>query len=192
MDTLETFEHATMVAGKPSDFRPRLHMALQVVVLLAAFLGGVALMLVRRQRLLAVAVGIAVVVSVAALAVRRDAFLPFLGYVALPPTLLKEGPVAPRNANVETSAIIDVPDGTRVLYWGAKSAEEVRDSPGAAYADFENAGVAVVKSNRATLRLQCPAKYRVPGPGVLDRHVHYRVVFGGGLIGPVHTLNVKC
>jgi hypothetical protein len=175
----------------PAEFNPKVAMALQAVVLLSAFVGAVVLVVTRKDRLLAVVAGVFVAACAAALAARRDTFLPFLGHAALPPTLLKEA-FAPRNANVEAVVAVDAPDGARVLYWGAKPAEEVRGSPNAAYDDYSNAGVAVAAGKRATLRFECPASYRVPGMGALERHVHYRVVAGGGLIGPVRTAYVTC
>lgn len=192
MDALpEPFANAARLEGGDPSFRPWVTILLQVVVLAAAFVGAVALMFARRHRALAVVTGVAVALAAAALAARRETFLPFLGAAALPPSLLKDGPVAPRDANVETSVLVDAPDGTRVLYWGAQPAEAVVDAPAPAYANYENAGVAVVKSGRATLRLACPASYRVPWRGALDRHVHYRVA-AGAVLGPVHSAHVEC
>jgi hypothetical protein len=137
---------------------------------------------------------IAVVVGVAALwlGLRRDTYLPFLGYAALPPTLIKDRH-APANANVE--AVLEVPDaadGTKVLYWGARPSKVIAPNPWRAYDDWSNAGVAEVKGGAATIIFECPGEYQVRMRGSLERHVHYRVVSDKGMIGPVKTTYVKC
>lgn len=171
---------------------PKLYMLLQAIVLIAAFVGGLVMMMARRIRLASIFGGLVVTLSALGLAFRRDTFLPFLGPAALPPTLLKDE-LAPRNANTEAVLTVDAPDGTRLLYWGARPAAEVRPSPWAAYDDWSNAGVTVVRGGKATIRFECPAKYRVPVAGVLERHVHYRLCSGKrGMLGPVMTEYVVC
>lgn len=126
------------------------------------------------------------------LLLQRDTHLPFLGYAALPPSLLK-GQFAPSDANVESVIDVDAPDGARILYWGARSADDVKSTPWKAYDDWSNAGVAVVKNKKAVVIFNCPGKYRVPVRGELERHIHYRVCMEElAMIGPVQTVNVKC
>jgi len=123
---------------------------------------------------------------------QRDTYLPFLGHMALPATLLKEHTV-PANSNAEAAIDVDAEDGARVLYWGARPAKEVQPNPWRAYDDFSNAGIAVVKGGKAVLTFQCPAEYNVAMRGKIDRHVHYRVSGAtSGILGPVRTAYVKC
>jgi len=123
---------------------------------------------------------------------RRDTYLPFLGYVAVPPTLIKERFIPP-NANVEAMIDIDAADGTRVLYWGAAASKEVKPSPWKAYDNWGNAGISVVKDKKAVVVFNCPAEYEVPMRGKLDRHIHYRMCLGDlGMLGPVQTMKVEC
>jgi hypothetical protein len=166
-------------------------MLLQSIVLLAAFVAGLVMIMARRLRLVSVVAGVVVTVSALLLAFCRDTYLPFLGSAAIPPSLLKDEH-APRNANIEATIAVDAPDGTRVLYWGARPSKELSPDPWAAYADWSNAGIAVVKGGKATLRMECPGKYRVPIQGELERHVHFRVSGAKGMMGPVKTEPVVC
>lgn len=123
---------------------------------------------------------------------QRDTYLPFLGHMAFPTSLLKDRFV-PQNSNVEVTIDVDAEDDARVLYWGARPAKEVQPNPWRAYGNYSNAGIAVVKGKKAVLAFQCPAEYNVAMRGKLDRHVHYRVCSGtSGIVGPVRTAYVKC
>ena len=123
---------------------------------------------------------------------RRDTYLPFLGYAAVPPSLIKDRFV-PQNANVEALIDVDAVDGTKVLYWGARPSKEIKPTPWKAYDDWSNAGVAVVKNKKAIVVFHCPAEYEVPMRGKLQRHIHYRTCAGTiGILGPVQTAYVKC
>lgn len=97
----------------------------------------------------------------------------------------------PNNANVEAVIEVDAIDGTRVLYWGAKSSDEVKPSPWKAYDDWSNAGVAIVKDKKAIVIFHCPGQYEVGMRGKIDRHMHYRVL-NKAMLGPVKTAYVKC
>jgi hypothetical protein len=174
-------------------------MIAQAIVLLFAFVMAVRMLFSIRTSAGAgglVKALVAVTVGVAALwlGMRRDTYLPFLGYAALPPTLIKDRH-APANANVE--AVLEVPDaadGTKVLYWGARPSKDrnaVAPNPWKAYDDWSNAGVAEVKSGVATIIFECPGEYQVR-TRALKRHVHYRVVSDKGMIGPVKTTYVEC
>lgn len=126
------------------------------------------------------------------LLLQRDTFLPFLGRMALPPTVLKDA-VYPPHSNSEVDLSFNVPDGTKVVYWGAKPSNTVVPNPWDAYGDFTNAGVAIVVGGRATLRFACPSKYQVGSfRRTLNRHIHYRICDERGMIGSVQTRFVKC
>lgn len=135
-------------------------------------------------RWVAIFVGAAAVV----LALRRETWLPFLGETVLPPTVFR-APFGPtRDA---TDVTIGVSPGTaRVVYWAAGSSDSA--DPWTAYGGYGNAGVAGVSGQTSTLRLQCPGRYSVRGGYRLQRHAHYREVFGNGVLGPVKTARVGC
>lgn len=127
---------------------------------------------------------------------RRDTHLPFLGPAAFPPGLIPSTPVAPANANKQVVLTFPgVADGTRIIYWGAMPSEDGQPQPDpwTAYAKFENAGIAVVQDQRATLRFHCPAQYRTPySRRALPRHIHYRTCCDRGIMGRVETVKVAC
>jgi len=125
------------------------------------------------------------------LAVQRDTYLPFLGYAAIPSSVIFE-PTAPSNANVYLTLPINAPNGTKVMYWGAKPTKMTLPNPWEAYDHFANAGVVEVQDEKATIRFHCPAKYRIPGGYELKRHIHYRVQTDDGMFGPVETKYVDC
>jgi len=120
---------------------------------------------------------------------KLETWLPFLGEAALPPSALS--PSEPQNAS--KSVTVECPRGTKyVAYWAASQKASVFASPKTAYASFENSGVATVVAGTATLRLACPAAYRVPYAGVLPKHVHYRFVGYDGIMSRVHTRKLAC
>lgn len=127
------------------------------------------------------------------LSFQRNTYLPFLGLSAFPFTLVKDGEI-PKGANVETTISVQAVNGTKIAYWGAEPTDpsHVVATPKLAYADYKNAGVAIVQGGKATLKFFCPTKYNVPWGSTLERHVHYRIITTTGLISPVHTTYVKC
>lgn len=125
------------------------------------------------------------------LILQRDTYLPFLGYAAFPKSLLPND-FAPINSTTEINVPFDVPDGTRVIYWGAMPSDKDYPNPRSAYGNYANAGVATIKRGEAVIRFACPGEYMVPGRK-LKRHIHYRLCCGSaGLLGPVKTMWVKC
>lgn len=128
--------------------------------------------------------------------VQRDTYLPFLGPTALPSSLFKDS-FSPTGSNVETDLSLDLPDGTRVVYWGASpktksNMNTVVSSPMLAYGDYMNAGITVVSKGKARIRFYCPVKYQVPWGKTLDRHIHYRIITDKAMIGRIETVNVNC
>lgn len=125
---------------------------------------------------------------------RRDTFLPFLGQCALPPSIFQTTS-SPPNSNVETDIMIDAPDNTKVIYWGASpenGSNRIIENPIKAYGDYNNMGIAVVRRGHAKIRFFCPVKYEVPWGKTLDRHIHYRVINETGMLGSVKTEYVTC
>ena len=123
---------------------------------------------------------------------QRDTYLPFLGYTALPKSLIKDM-IAPANSNVYANIEVkDVPDGTKIIYWGAKPSKLPLPNPWDAYDHYQNAGVTEIRGGKAQLRFHCPATYKVPSGVTLNRHVHYRICYEDGMIGPVETTYVDC
>jgi len=122
----------------------------------------------------------------------RDTYLPFLGYAVIPPTAFKTN-LAIETANVEVEVPFNnVPDGTRILFWGAKPKTAIQENPKVAYGDFTNVGITTIHNNIGILRFNCPARYKV-GPGyTLPRHIHYRLIMDNGIITPVRTKEVIC
>ena len=125
--------------------------------------------------------------------IKRDTYLPFLGPSALPVSILKEN-VSPAGSNVEADVVINVPNGTRVIYWGAspEKANKVIPTPQLAYKNYSNAGIAVVQNGKVKFRFFCPVKYQVAWGKTLNRHIHYRIIDSNGMLGRVETVYVNC
>jgi len=129
------------------------------------------------------------------LAIKRDSYLSFLGWMAFPVSLLKVS--QPANSNVQVDVNVK-PGVVKVLYWAANPAKHdgtVVETPQEAYKNTENVGVAQVLDGKATLHFLCPSQYKV-GSSLLKRtlkkHVHYRMAYANGWLSDVHTLDVHC
>jgi len=121
----------------------------------------------------------------------RDTFLPFLGFTVLPPSAIKNS-LTIDGANVEIELSFDVKDGTRIIFWGAKTNSITQPNPKIAYSDYTNVGITTIQNGKAILHFNCPGQYKV-GPGyTLPRHIHYRLVMDSGIITPVKTKEVHC
>lgn len=129
------------------------------------------------------------------LAIKRDSYLSFLGWMSFPVSLLKVS--QPANSNVQVD--VDVKPGVvKVLYWASNPSakgDDIIDTPQKAYKDSENVGVAQVLDGKATLHFLCPSKYKV-GPSLfkrtLEKHVHYRMAYANGWLSDVRTMKVNC
>ena len=126
--------------------------------------------------------------------VSRETYLPFLGTTVFPSSLL--GPdrdPAGSGAEEYPISIDGASEGARIIYWAAAPDTKIVPNPYDAYGAFENAGVATVKNGAVSLKLHCPASYKVPSGRVLKRHVHYRVCCEQrGMLGKVRTAYVTC
>lgn len=124
---------------------------------------------------------------------QRDSYLPFLGEAVLPMTAIVNERV-PEKANADITLTLNVPDGTKVIYWGAEQASKVFDNPWDAYGNYSNAGVATVNQGKAVIKFVCPAEYKVAmGNKKLKRHIHYRTCCTrNAMMGAVQTVHVDC
>ena len=118
----------------------------------------------------------------------RDTYLPFLGSMVAPCSVLqnKEPPGATKNVKVV------VTPNTKVVYWAAEPANEnlkTLKSWKDAYLEYENAGVTTSNGEGvAILKVRDPQAYKVPFKGRLESHVHYRVCNEAGWMGRVNTI----
>ena len=133
-----------------------------------------------------------ILVGIAALSVMffRDSYLPFLGPMVAPCSVLqnREPPGATKDVKVL------VPAHAKVIYWAAEPASEdlkTVQSAMDAYQKFDNAGVTTANADGvAILKVREPQPYTVPFMGKLDSHVHYRVCGESGFMGRVNTTYV--
>lgn len=130
------------------------------------------------------------------LMVKRSTYLPFLSETAFPVSVLQPDdlstPDLEERRPLKVKIMVDAEDDSKVVYWAAKTSDNILPTPQLAYKDTDNVGVALVKDKTATLFLSCPGEYMVRGSR-MERHVHYRVQLGkAGLLGPVMTVPVKC
>ena len=128
-------------------------------------------------------------VGVAALSIMffRDSYLPFLGPMVAPCSVLqnREPPGATKSVKVL------VPANRKVVYWASEPASENLKSVKTAmeaYQKYDNAGVATANADGvAILKVREPQPYTVPFMGKLESHVHYRVCGDSGFMGRVNT-----
>lgn len=131
-----------------------------------------------------------ILVGLSALAIMfdRDTYLPFLGPMVAPCSVLqnREPPGATREIKVVVSP------NTKVLYWAAEPAAqnlEKLNSWKQAYLDYDNAGVTTSNSDGiAVLKVREPQAYKVPFKGELRPHIHYRVCGEAGWMSRITTV----
>jgi uncharacterized membrane protein YuzA (DUF378 family) len=120
----------------------------------------------------------------------RDTYLPFLGPMVVPCSVLKDRTPSGATRSVQ----VKVRPGAKVLYWAAEPSGASEDLKAIkdwkrAYAQYENAGVATAgEDGVATLRVREPQPYWVPMKGSLQHHVHYRVCGEAGWMERVQTV----
>ncbi len=119
----------------------------------------------------------------------RDTFLPFLGKTVFPCNLLKEE-IKPDNA--DTTITIKTKPNSKVIYWASESNLTNSDlGPKDAYNNYTNAGVTTSDANGdAILSVRKPTRYTVPYKRLLQKHIHYRVCDGRGMLGRVETVEI--
>jgi uncharacterized membrane protein YuzA (DUF378 family) len=117
----------------------------------------------------------------------RDTYLPFLGPMVAPCSVLQDR--APPGATKEVKII--VAPNTKVLYWAAEPAnEKIKDVPSwkDAYQHYENAGVATANQEGVViLKVRPPQSYKVPIRGELKQHIHYRLCNEDGWLSRIYT-----
>ena len=134
-----------------------------------------------------------VLVGISALAMMfdRDTYLPFLGPMVAPCSVLQNR--EPPGATKEIKVI--VPPNSKVIYWAAEpSSHALKElsSWSDAYQKYENAGVTTANADGiALLKVREPQTYTVPLWGKLESHVHYRVCGEAGFMGRVHTAYIN-
>lgn len=115
----------------------------------------------------------------------RDTLLPFLGHTVYPCQPLKQ--ITPENYNIQIK-IKTIPN-TNVIYWASESSQNVFDNPYDAYGDYTNSGV--TRSDQhgtAILKVRNPSEYIVPYKGKLNKHIHYRICNGNGILSRIETI----
>jgi hypothetical protein len=116
----------------------------------------------------------------------RDTYLPFLGPMVVPCSVLetRDPPGATREVK------LNVGPNAKIIYWAAEpSSGDKLNSWKNAYLDYQNAGVAVSNGNgEAVLKIREPQSYKVPFKGKLAPHVHYRVCGEAGWMGRINTV----
>jgi hypothetical protein len=120
----------------------------------------------------------------------RDTYLPFLGQMVAPCSVLSES--TPSGSTLEVKVIVS--PNSKVMYWAAEPANEKYEKINnwkQAYLNYDNAGVTTSDAEGvAVLKVRDPQSYRVPFKGRLDPHVHYRVCGEAGWLGRIQTVKV--
>lgn len=131
-----------------------------------------------------------VLVGVSALTIMfdRDTYLPFLGPMVAPCSVLDNRD--PPGATREVKVVVE--PNVKVIYWAAEPASaklEKLNSWKQAYLEYQNAGVATSNGEGiAVLKIREPQGYKVPFKGELSPHVHYRVCGEAGWMGRINTV----
>jgi uncharacterized membrane protein YuzA (DUF378 family) len=130
-----------------------------------------------------------ILVGVSAIAIMcdRDTYLPFLGPMVAPCSVLENRD--PPGATREVKVVVE--PNVKVIYWAAEPASNKLENINSwkqAYLDYQNAGVATSNGEGvAILKIRDPQEYKVPFKGVLAPHVHYRVCGEAGWMGRINT-----
>ena len=134
-----------------------------------------------------------ILVGIAAISIMffRDSYLPFLGPMVAPCSVLQ-----PREPPGATKAVkVIVPANSKVIYWAAEPASEslkTVNSAMEAYQKYENAGVTSANADGvAILKVREPQSYKVPFMGKLESHIHYRICGESGFMGRVNTAYIN-
>jgi uncharacterized membrane protein YuzA (DUF378 family) len=127
-------------------------------------------------------------VSALAIMLDRDTYLPFLGPMVAPCSVLENR--EPPGATKEVKIVVE--PNVKVLYWAAEpAAENLKqiNSWKQAYLKYDNAGVATSNGEGVVvLKVREPQGYKVPFKGRLGPHVHYRVCGEAGWMGKINSV----
>ena len=117
----------------------------------------------------------------------RDTYLPFLGPMVAPCSVLQDR--SPPGATKEVKIVVK--PNAKIIYWAAEPANDnLKDiqSWKVAYQHFENAGVVTANQEGvALLKVRPPQIYNVPIRGKIEHHVHYRICDEDGWMSHVYT-----
>jgi uncharacterized membrane protein YuzA (DUF378 family) len=134
-----------------------------------------------------------ILVGVSALVIMfdRDTYLPFLGPMVAPCSVLENR--EPPGATREVKVIVE--PNVKIIYWAAEPASQKLEKINSwkqAYLDYQNAGVTTSNGEGiAILKVRDPQSYKVPFKGKLHPHVHYRVCGEAGWMGKINTIFVN-
>jgi uncharacterized membrane protein YuzA (DUF378 family) len=130
-----------------------------------------------------------ILVGLAAVAIMfdRDTYLPFLGPMVAPCSVLQDR--SPPGATKEVKIVVK--PNAKIIYWASEPAnDKLKDvqSWKDAYQHFENAGVVTANQDGvALLKVRPPQSYNVPMRGKIENHVHYRICDEDGWMSHVYT-----
>ncbi len=131
-----------------------------------------------------------IIIGVSALAIMfdRDTYLPFLGPMVAPCSVLKNS--SPPGATRSVKVVVT--PNSKVLYWASEPSNDKFKKLNTwkqAYLSYENAGVTTSDENGvAILRVRDPQPYSVIMRGKINSHVHYRVCGESGWMGRIRTV----
>jgi hypothetical protein len=180
-----------------------IHMIAMIIILCFNIVYSILLIIYPDIYIIIKLLAIVVLISSIYISAKRATYLPFLGQCVAPPSLFSQE-IAPQGATETYTIELDnIPDGTRVIYWGAVSSNGNKDksnksvvkkNPMEAYGNYSNTGVTTVKDKKAMIYFNCPDKYNV-GPFIktVDRHIHYRLILPDNpMMSQVFTTYVSC
>lgn len=187
---MEQYRNRKHLGGNMFDrkFNVYLHMTLYAIFLIT-LLGLGTYWIVYPSSMILKTIGLIYVVVSIMILVKRDTFLPFLGEMAFPKSLLK--PTTPKDSNGSVKVRLQVPNGTPVVYWASESSSTTFEDPWKAYQDYENAGVTLVQGGLAEFKFRYPASYYVPSGFLIKQHVHFRVMQSNGMLSNVKTVYLE-
>jgi len=118
----------------------------------------------------------------------RDTYLPFLGPMVIPCSVLQDK--TPPGATRQVKIVVK--PNTKIMYWAAEPANEDLKNVQSwkeAYQHYDNAGVVTANQEGvAILKVRPPQGYMVPIRGKLGAHVHYRMCNEDGWMTRIHTV----
>jgi uncharacterized membrane protein YuzA (DUF378 family) len=121
----------------------------------------------------------------------RDTYLPFLGPMVAPCSVLEDRAPPGYTRTIQ----VKVAPNSKVIYWASEPATENLKKINNwknAYLTYQNAGVTTSNSDGiAMLKIRDPQPYVVPIMGKLKPHVHYRVCGESGWMGRIQTTFVE-
>jgi len=125
----------------------------------------------------------------------KHLYLPFLGNTIIPFNLFKpiDNTINIDSKFTKLSNIVDATDAYYVIWWASEPSDIINNSqnPEEAYKDYKNSGVIKPVNNKAEINVYCPNQYTARG-NILDKHVHYRLVYKNGIVSEVKTLKLLC